>query len=233
MSIQDVDRPATNPRPAYAGNQSGDIAYLSAVELVELYRQRKLSPLDVTRSILDRINRLDPLAYYYLVLGVVAIVLIALWNLANSRLGLKLRATHADETAASARGINVVFLKASVFVASAAISAFSGSLYVHNVQFVAPDTFGLNYSLVLVIMLVVGGMGRIWGGILGVVLLGWMSELLREAATWQPVIFGSILAIIMLFAPNGLAGALRRGSFFAPVPRQAGMRRFTLRASAF
>lgn len=159
----------------------------------------------------------DPLAYYYLVLGVVAVVLFLVWNLANSRLGLKLRAIHADETAASARGINVTSLKVMMFVASATIAALSGSLYVHNVQFVAPDTFGLNYSLTLVIMLVVGGMGRIWGGILGVVLLGWMPELLREAVTWQPVIFGSILAIIMLFAPNGLAGFIRRRSFFAPV----------------
>ncbi|NGX94097.1 MAG: ATP-binding cassette domain-containing protein [Candidatus Afipia apatlaquensis] len=164
----------------------------------------------------------DPLVYYYLVLGVVAVVLLVVWNLANSRLGLKLRAIHADETAASARGINVTSLKVMVFVASATIAALSGSLYVHNVQFVAPDTFGLNYSLTLVIMLVVGGMGRIWGGILGVVLLGWMPELLREAATWQPVIFGSILAIIMLFAPSGLAGFVRRRSFFSPEEAPAG-----------
>lgn len=60
MSIQEVDRSATNPRSSDAGPQSDDIAYLSAVELVEHYRQRKLSPLDVTRSILDRIKRLDP-----------------------------------------------------------------------------------------------------------------------------------------------------------------------------
>ena len=159
----------------------------------------------------------DPLVYYYLVLGVVAVVLLLVWNLANSRLGLKLRAIHADETVASTRGINVTSLKVMVFVASATIAALSGSLYVHNVQFVAPDTFGLNYSLTLVIMLVVGGMGRVWGGILGVVLLGWMPELLREAATWQPVIFGSILAIIMLFAPSGLAGFVRRRSFFSPI----------------
>lgn len=161
----------------------------------------------------------DPLVYYYLVLVAVAVVLLLVWNLANSRLGLKLRAIHADETAASARGIDVTLLKAAVFVASAAIAALSGSLYVHNVQFVAPDTFGLNYSLTLVIMLVVGGMGRIWGGILGVVLLGWMPEWLREAATWQPVIFGSILAIIMLFAPSGLAGFVRRRSFFTPLEK--------------
>jgi branched-chain amino acid transport system permease protein len=162
----------------------------------------------------------DPLAYYYLVLAVVAIVLLLAWNLANSRLGLKLRAIHADETAASARGINITSLKVSVFVASAIIAALSGSLYVHNVQFVAPDTFGLNYSLTMVIMLVVGGMGRIWGGILGVVLLGWMPELLREAATWQPVIFGVILAIIMLFAPSGIAGFVRRRSFFRPLEQE-------------
>lgn len=159
----------------------------------------------------------DPLVYYYLVLAVVAVVLLLVWSLANSRLGLKLRAIHADETAASARGIDVTSLKVAVFVASAAIASLSGSLYVHNVQFVAPDTFGLNYSLTIVIMLVVGGMGRIWGGILGVVLLGWMPELLREAATWQPVIFGSILAIIMLFAPSGLAGFVRRRSLLIPV----------------
>ena len=94
---------------------------------------------------------------------------------------------HPITLAASARGIDVTLLKVAVFVASASIAALSGSLYVHNVQFVAPDTFGLNYSLTVVIMLVVGGMGRIWGGVLGVVLLGWMPELLREAATWQPV----------------------------------------------
>lgn len=60
MSIQDADRPAAKPRSSSAVNQSGDLAYLSAVELVELYRQRKLSPLEVTRSILDRVNRLEP-----------------------------------------------------------------------------------------------------------------------------------------------------------------------------
>jgi branched-chain amino acid transport system permease protein len=159
----------------------------------------------------------DPLVYYYLVFGIVALTLIIIWNLANSRLGLKLRAVQADETAASARGLNVVALKVAIFVMSAGMAALSGSLYVHNVQFVAPDTFGFSYSLTLVIMLVVGGMGRIWGGFVGVILLGWLPELLREAATWQPVIFGSILALIMLFMPSGIAGQVRRSSSFSPL----------------
>jgi branched-chain amino acid transport system permease protein len=149
----------------------------------------------------------DPAMYYWLVLGVVTIVLLLAWNIANSRLGLKLRAIHADETAALARGIPVVRVKVMVFVLSAAIAALSGSLYVHNVQFVAAGTFGLQYSLMLVVMLVAGGMGRIWGGVAGVVVLGWLPELLRGFATWQPVIFGSLLVAIMLFSPSGLAGS--------------------------
>lgn len=60
MSIQDVDRPATSPRSANDEIQSDDIACLSAIELVELYRQKKTSPLDVTRSIINRIERLEP-----------------------------------------------------------------------------------------------------------------------------------------------------------------------------
>ncbi len=166
----------------------------------------------------------DPLVYYYVVLVFLAVALLIVWNLANGRLGLKLRAIHLDETAASARGIDVVRLKIGVFVGSAALAALSGSLYVHNVQFVAPDTFGLNYSITLVILLVVGGMGRIWGGILGAVVLGWLPELLREAASWQPVIFGSILVLIMLGAPNGMAGLVRRRSFFSPREPMSGER---------
>lgn len=158
----------------------------------------------------------DATAYYYLVLGFLAVVLLLAWNLMGSRLGLKLRAIHADETAAMARGIHVVRVKVAVFTLSAAIAALSGSLYVHNVQFVAASTFGLNYSLMLVVMLVAGGMGRIWGGVVGVIVLGWLPELLRDAATWQPVIFGSLLALIMLFSPSGLAGLVRRRSLFVP-----------------
>jgi branched-chain amino acid transport system permease protein len=158
----------------------------------------------------------DAAAYYHLVLGFVAAVLFLAWNLMGSRLGLKLRAIHADETAAMARGVDVVRTKVAIFALSAAIAALSGSLYVHNVQFVAAGTFGLNYSLMIVVMLVAGGMGRIWGGVVGVIVLGWLPELLRDAATWQPVIFGSLLALIMLFSPSGLAGLIRRRSFFAP-----------------
>lgn len=172
--------------------------------------------ISIPRLYLGAMPLRDPVAYYYFVLAVVVVALLGIWALAISRTGLKLRAIHADVTAANARGIPVVRQKIAIFVLSAIIASVSGSLYVHNVQFVAPDTFGLNYSLSLVIMLVVGGMGRIWGGILGVVVLSWMPELFRFTATWQPVIYGSILAAIMLFSPSGVAGLIKRRSLFVP-----------------
>ena len=159
----------------------------------------------------------DPVEFYLLVVAAAGLVILLCWNIAQSRLGLKLLAIHADEVAAMARGINVVKYKVATFALSAAIASLSGSLYVHGIQFVAPTTFGLQYSLMLVVMLVAGGMGRIWGGVLGVVLLGWLPELMRDAVTWQPMIFGSLLALIMLFSPKGLAGLVRRRSSFKPV----------------
>lgn len=170
----------------------------------------------IPRLVLGGVPLRDPASYYFLVLAFLAVVLLLVWNIAGSRMGLKLRAIQADETAALARGIPVVRIKVGVFALSAALASMSGSLYVHNVQFVAAGTFGLQYSLMLVVMLVAGGMGRIWGGLVGVVLLGWMPELLRSVATWQPVIFGSLLALIMLMSPSGLAGLLRRRSAFSP-----------------
>ncbi len=164
----------------------------------------------------------DAVHYYLLVLAFVALALCACWAIAQSRMGLRLRAIHADETAAAARGVPVVRLKVAVFVFSAALAALSGSLYVHQVQFVAAGTFGVQYSLMLVVMLVAGGTGRVWGGVVGVVALGWLPELLRGAAAWQPVIFGSLLAVLMLFSPHGIAGLLRRRPSFRPDEADSG-----------
>lgn len=159
----------------------------------------------------------DPVHYYYFVLILLVPVVVIAWRLANSRFGLELHAIHADETAATSRGVDVVRRKITVFVISAMMAALSGSLYVHYIQFVAPNTFGLHFSLNIVVLLVIGGMGRIWGGALGVIILTWVPELLRFTSSWQPVIFGILLVTIMLFSPSGIAGLLRRRPTVEPV----------------
>lgn len=163
----------------------------------------------------------DPVAYYFFVLAVFAVVLLAVARVARSRWGLSLRAVHRDETAAEARGIHVHRAKVIAFAVSAVLAGLSGSLYVHYVQFVAPDTFGTLFSIMLVIMVVVGGTGRLWGAIVGTIVLMWLPEALRATSTWEPIAFGAVLALVMLFAPSGVAGLWHR----APsVAASAGLR---------
>jgi branched-chain amino acid transport system permease protein len=152
----------------------------------------------------------DPVPYYFFVLAMLCLVYLIAERITRSRFGLALRAVHADEPAAAARGVDVARTKVIVFVCSAVFAALSGSLYVHYIQFVAPDTFGIPYSIMLVVMLVVGGAGRLWGGVLGTVALMWLPEALRATSTWEPIVFGTVLAVVMLRAPHGIAGLWRR-----------------------
>jgi branched-chain amino acid transport system permease protein len=166
----------------------------------------------------------ENVAYYFFVLAVFAVVLLAVARVARSRWGLSLRAVHRDETAAEARGIHVHRAKVIAFAVSAVLAGLSGSLYVHYVQFVAPDTFGILFSIMLVIMVVVGGTGRLWGAIVGTIVLMWLPEALRATSTWEPIAFGAVLALVMLFAPSGVAGLRGCGAAprRSPRPRSCG-----------
>jgi len=164
----------------------------------------------VPRLALGTLVLKEPSQVYWLAFVALCAVFFATERLVRSRFGLALKAVHADEAAAAARGIDVARAKVLAFVFSAVLASLSGSLYAHYVQFVAPDTFGIPYSIMLVVMLVVGGAGRLWGAIVGTVAMMWLPELLRAASTWEPIVFGIVLAVVMLFAPNGLAGLARR-----------------------
>lgn len=150
------------------------------------------------------------LPFYYLALASCALVAAVAWVTAQSRWGIVLRTIHADEALAKAKGVSIAKVKVAVFVVSAASAALSGGLYAHYVQFVAPDTFGILYSIMVLVMLLVGGMGRIWGAVLGTIVMMWLPELLRATSHWETVIFGCALVAIMLFAPSGLAGLVQR-----------------------
>lgn len=175
----------------------------------------------------------DPIPYFYLVWLMLCAAFFVAERIAHSRFGLALKAINADEAAAAARGIAVARSKVIVFACSAVFAALSGSLYVHYIQFVAPDTFGVHYSIMLVVMLVVGGAGRLWGGLAGTVALMWVPEVLRATSSWEPIFFGTSLAAIMLFAPHGIAGLwTRRPSMIFAKAEHAGARAmFPLSAS--
>ena len=144
--------------------------------------------------------------FYYLVWLTVIILLAVVLNMINSRIGRALRSIHGSETAANAMGVNTSSYKIKIFVFSAVVSSLAGSFYAHFVTFVSPTTFDANMSILLVTMVIVGGMSNVWGAILGTVLLGTLPEYLRTFGDYDILIYGGVMMIIMMLAPEGLAG---------------------------
>lgn len=150
------------------------------------------------------------IAYYVLVWIFVIVGLIFSLNIINSRVGRALRAIHGSELAANTMGIETSKYKIQVFVLSAVFASVAGSFYAHFVTFISPATFDLNFSILLVTMVVIGGMSSVWGALLGTVLLGLLPEVLRGFRDYDILIYGFILMLILIFMPEGLIGIFDR-----------------------
>jgi len=141
---------------------------------------------------------------YYLVWTFTLAVTLFSVNLAGSRIGRALRAVHDSEVAARVMGVNARLLKVQVFALSAVISSLAGSLYAHTMTFVSPASFGFNFSVELLTMVVIGGLGSVYGSFLGAALLTLLPELLRGAQDYDIVIYGGLLMAMVMFMPGGL-----------------------------
>lgn len=141
--------------------------------------------------------------YFYLVWGLVALVMLFSINLLNSRSGKALRAMHDSEMACNAMGLNVVALKIKVFVLSAVYASLAGGLYAHYVTFVSPSSFSLFYSILVLTMVIVGGITNVWGAIVGSVIITVLPELLRKFEELDVLVYGLILTLSLLFFRRG------------------------------
>lgn len=125
-------------------------------------------------------------------------------NLVHSRIGRALRAIHDSEVAARVMGVNARLLKVQIFALSAGLSAVAGSLYAHTMTFVAPASFGFNFSVELVTMVIIGGLASIYGSLLGAALLTVMPELLRAFQDYDIIVYGLMLVLMTMYMPGGL-----------------------------
>jgi len=141
---------------------------------------------------------------YYLIWAVTLATILLALNLANSRVGRALRAVHDSEVAARVVGVNARLLKVQIFALSAVISSVAGSLYAHTMTFVSPASFGFNFSVELLTMVVIGGLGSIYGSFLGAALLTLLPEFLRAAQDYDIIIYGGLLMVMVMFMPGGL-----------------------------
>lgn len=150
-------------------------------------------------------------SYYYLTAVILIIAVFLIQNLVRSRAGLALRAIHTSERAAQSLGINAAGYKLFAFVVSALYAAVAGFLYAHYLMFVDPSSSGFLFSVILLTMVVLGGMGNIWGAVAGAFVITALPELLRESHEALEVLaIGLILVLGMIFMPDGIAGGLRR-----------------------
>jgi branched-chain amino acid transport system permease protein len=141
---------------------------------------------------------------YYLIWTVTLATILLTLNLVNSRIGRALRAVHDSEVAARVVGVNARLLKVQIFALSALISSVAGSLYAHTMTFISPASFGFNFSIELLTMVVIGGLGSIYGSFLGAALLTLLPEFLRAAQDYDIIIYGGLLIVMVMFMPGGL-----------------------------
>jgi branched-chain amino acid transport system permease protein len=181
----------------------GIIAYIVFNEAVELTGGPSglsgIPNLSLGRVVFD-----SDVKNFYLIWTFTLITILLSLNLANSRIGRALRAIHDSEVAARVMGINARLLKVQIFALSAFISTIAGSLYAHTMTFVSPASFGFNFSIELVTMVIIGGLGSIYGSFLGAAILTLLPEVLRAFQDYDIVVYGLILILITMFMPGGL-----------------------------
>jgi branched-chain amino acid transport system permease protein len=165
-------------------------------------------PFAIGRFALDNDLRQFPLVWL-----VSLLVMLAILNLLNSRIGRALRAVATNELGADAVGIDSFRTKLLVFVLSAAMAGIAGSLYVHINQYASPETFSVSNSILLVVMVAIGGTGLYWGPIFGALIYTAVPQLLLEYEDVELMLFGLAMLVVLIASPTGLAGlpaALRR-----------------------
>lgn len=158
----------------------------------------------------------DPRAVFYLVLFFCLVAVYVSWRLERSRLGRAWMAIREDESVAEAMGINTVNAKLMAFVVGAVLASFSGAILAAKVGSVFPSSFMILVSIVILVVVIVGGMGNIAGVIVGsLVLIGILGGprqpgLLQEFSEYKLLLYGALLVWMMLKRPEGLVPNVRR-----------------------
>lgn len=143
--------------------------------------------------------------------GVLAVVLLAMLRLHDSRMGQALRAVAGDPEAAAASGIDVARTKIVGFTISGFVAGLGGGLYVFLIGFVEPSHLGFGPSVEVLIFVIVGGAATVWGPVLGAFSLSILPEVLRFTIDFRAILQNAGLLLIVLWKPSGLLGRRRIG----------------------
>jgi len=152
---------------------------------------------------------------YYVVLVFAALALVLMKRLIHSEFGMSLKSMREDETGSESIGIDTSRYKLTVFMISAFMAGFAGSLYAHYIRLISPEMLSLGETFSVLTMVMVGGLGTLFGPVVGAVLLTFLSEGLRfledlVKVDIRFVIYGGLLMLTVLFMRNGVVGLFRK-----------------------
>jgi len=144
--------------------------------------------------------------FFYLCLAFLIIVIAACWWLTRCWAGLACFALREEETAAASVGISPVRFKLLAFVIGTAMAGLGGALYAHFMRFISASDFAFPLSVSLLSMVVVGGIGTLWGPVLGAVIIGILPEVFRPIIDYRILFYTTLLLLMIRFQPGGLLG---------------------------
>ena len=149
--------------------------------------------------------------FYGLALSAALAAILVQWLIVRSDFGRVLVAIRQDERLAAAKGVNVMLYKTAIFAIGSGLAGFGGVFYVSFLRVASPNAFNLNESINAVLVVIIGGAGSFAGPVIGALVFVGVPEALRVASEWRLALFGTLLVLITLFAPRGLAGLAKDG----------------------
>lgn len=159
--------------------------------------------------------------WWFLLIPAILIAVLMIRHLDNSRVGRYWSAIREDEVAAAAMGVPVTKMKVLAFMIGASTSGVAGWIYATKISFIAPNSYPLLLSILVLCAVVIGGLGSISGAVLGAAIVIALPEIVRETSggatffgfdieTGRIAVFGLLLIIVMIYRPGGLLAARRR-----------------------
>ena len=152
----------------------------------------------------------DPQIIYYPILFFCILAGIGAASLAASRVGRAWNAMREDESVAEATGVNTTYYKLLAFGLGAAFGCLAGAFFAAKIGVVFPDSFSILVSINALALIILGGMGNIWGVVVGAFVLVGLPEFLREFTEYRLLIYGAVLVVMMLVRPEGLLPSRQR-----------------------
>ena len=148
-------------------------------------------------------------SYYYIVMPLALIGLYFSFSILRSDIGRAFKALREDPLAAGANGVNVKKYKLIAFVLSALYAGCAGSLQAHMAPgFLHPNSYTITEMVTLLLMVVFGGIGHIWGGVIGAIIVTIIDDVTRDYYQYRMAMFGSVIVLTVIFMPRGLGGLI-------------------------